>query len=185
MKLQELELKGSWLAKSELHIDDRGSFREWFKSDEVKSVTGLDFIVKQSNISISKKNSIRGMHFSTSPLGQSKWITCVAGSVWDVVVDIRLNSPTFKKWAGIQLSEDSGLSLLAGKGFAHGFLALENNSAISYLLTSEYSPSEEFGFNPLDPSLSIDWKIENPIMSQKDLSAPTLDEFFSRRNLLS
>jgi dTDP-4-dehydrorhamnose 3,5-epimerase len=185
MKLQEMELKGAWLAQSQVHIDDRGSFREWFKLDEVKNTTGFDFIVKQSNISISKKNTIRGMHFSISPIGQSKWITCVAGSIWDVIVDIRPGSPTFKKWVGIELSENSGLSLLAGHGFAHGFLALEDHSAISYLLTSEYSPNEEFGFNPFDPNLSIDWKVENPILSQKDSNSLTLDELYASRNLLS
>jgi dTDP-4-dehydrorhamnose 3,5-epimerase len=185
MKLQETELKGAWLAQSQVHVDDRGSFREWFKYDEVKNTTGLDFIVRQSNISISQKNTIRGMHFSISPIGQSKWITCVAGSIWDVIVDIRPGSPTFRKWAGIELSENSGLSLLAGRGFAHGFLALEDHSAISYLLTSEYSPSEEFGFNPLDSNLSIDWKVENPILSQKDSNAPTLNELYTSRNLLS
>ena len=132
-----------------------------------------------------KRGALRGLHLQIAPRSEAKLVRCIRGAIWDVIVDIRPGSPTFRKWAGIELSENSGLSLLAGHGFAHGFLALEDHSAISYLLTSEYSPSEEFGFNPFDSSLSIDWKVENPILSQKDSNAPTLNELYTSRNLLS
>ena len=97
MKFEELAIKGVWLAHSPIHADSRGSFREWFKPAELLSATGQNFDVMQSNISISHRGVLRGIHYSLAEYGQGKWITCITGSIWDVVVDIRPSSPTFKK----------------------------------------------------------------------------------------
>jgi dTDP-4-dehydrorhamnose 3,5-epimerase len=160
MNFEELAIKGVWLAHSPIHADSRGSFREWFKPAELLSATGQNFAVMQSNISISHRGVLRGIHFSLAEHGQGKWITCITGSIWDVVVDIRPSSPTFKQWVGIPLNSQSGHSVLVSEGLGHGFISLEDNTAVSYLLTSPYSPAEEHEISPLDSELSISWPIE-------------------------
>jgi dTDP-4-dehydrorhamnose 3,5-epimerase len=110
--MKELEIKGAWLANSPIYRDDRGLFREWFKATTLTSPASDDFAVMQANISVSQKGVIRGIHYSLVLEGQSKWITCVAGSIWDVIVDIRPTSPTFKKWVSVDLNADSGDSIL-------------------------------------------------------------------------
>jgi dTDP-4-dehydrorhamnose 3,5-epimerase len=174
MIIQKLEIDGSWIASSPEVSDSRGSFREWFKASDFELATGRKFQVLQSNISISQCGAIRGIHYSLSPQGQGKWITCITGSIWDVIVDIRPSSPTFKKWIPILLSENSGTSVFISEGLGHGFLALEDNSAVSYLLTTEYSPNEEFGINPFDSELQISWPTSLPLLSRKDSEAKSL-----------
>jgi dTDP-4-dehydrorhamnose 3,5-epimerase len=174
MELEELEIKGAWLAKSPIHMDDRGFFREWFKSSDVISEIGQNFTVAQANISTSNKGVIRGIHFSTALEGQGKWVTCVSGSIWDVVVDIRPESPTFKKWIGTTLNSKCGESIYLSEGLGHSFISLEDNSTVTYMLTSPYSPLEELGIHPLDPDLSISWPLQNHYLSPKDSTSPNL-----------
>jgi dTDP-4-dehydrorhamnose 3,5-epimerase len=183
MDIKELEIKGAWIARSPVHHDDRGHFREWFKSKELEIATGFDFEVTQANISTSNKGVLRGIHYSLARDGQGKWITCISGSIWDVVVDIRPSSPTFKHWIGIELKADGGEAIFVSGGLGHGFISLENNSTVAYLLTSEYSPMEEFEISPLDPELEISWPLAELILSEKDRLAPTLQEQFSAGNL--
>lgn len=175
MKIEKLAINGVWLGQSPILDDDRGQFREWFKAADFSEATGRKFDVQQSNISTSKKGVLRGIHYSIAQEGQGKWVTCVVGSIWDVVVDIRPSSPTFRKWIGMQLSEGDGKSVFISEGLGHAFISLEENSVISYLLTSAYAPSEEFEINPLDPELAIEWPNSlTLIMSAKDSSAPSL-----------
>ena len=176
MEISELAIKGAWIAHSPTHADNRGSFQEWFKEEEIEIATGRSFFVRQANISSSNKGVIRGIHYSLAGEGQGKWITCISGAIWDVVVDIRPTSPTFKKWVGIELNGLSGSSIFLSEGLGHGFISLEDNSTVAYLLTSKYSPNEEFEIHPLDPELGINWPIENPSLSLKDQNAPTLQE---------
>lgn len=116
MKLTPLGIEGAWVAHSDLWNDERGFFREWFKAEEVYEATGLNFSIQQANISQSHSGVIRGIHYSLAQEGQAKWITCVAGSLIDVVVDIRPNSPTFKKIEYIELTPENGVSVLVGPG---------------------------------------------------------------------
>jgi len=175
VEIEKLGIEGAWFARSPVHTDSRGSFREWFKSADVKNAIGRSFEVAQSNISISGNNVLRGIHYSMAPSGQGKWITCLSGSIWDVVVDIRPNSPTYKKWLGFILDGTSGDALFISEGLGHGFLSLKNNSIVSYLLTSPYSPLEEFEIDPLDSELGITWPGLNFQMSPKDSGAPSLN----------
>ena len=174
MHIEEMGINGAWLAKSTIHRDSRGSFREWFKADEISQITGRNFEVQQANISISNKGVIRGIHYSLAVVGQAKWVTCVSGSIWDVVVDIRPNSPTFKEWVGVQLDAKHGNAIFLSENLGHAFIALEENTVVSYLLKSKYSSEQEFEINPLDPELAIPWPYTFPILSQKDAEAPTL-----------
>lgn len=183
MKITPLEINGVWLVESPVWSDIRGTFREWFKSNEILQITGQEFLAVQSNISRSDKGVIRGIHYSLAPNGQAKWVTCVEGSILDVVVDVRRSSPTFGKYLTISLHGDQGNSLFIEGGLAHGFLAIEDKTMVSYMLNSPYMPELEYEIQPLDPDLGIDWKFEllagtKVIMSQKDAEAPTLTQRF-------
>ena len=185
MKLTPLGINGAWLAESPVWSDERGFFREWFKSEEVKAATGRDFGIEQANISISAAGTLRGIHYSLAPRGQAKWITCVSGSIQDVIVDIRLDSNTFGQWIDVEIKGDSGKAVLIGDGLGHGFLALENNTAVAYLVTTPYSPSYEFEINPLDKNIGIKWGMDLSSLnfSKKDTNAPTLLERKFKREL--
>ena len=180
MELQKLKLEGAWKASLATNSDDRGEFREWFKGSEFENSLGLKFEVAQGNFSRSKKGVIRGVHFSTAEKGQGKWITCIGGSIWDVLVDLRPTSPTFKKWVGINITADEGTCVFVPMGFGHAFVSLEEDSTVVYLLSSEYSPEEEFGINPFDSDLNIDWPTGDLILSQKDKSAPNLKDIMNK-----
>jgi dTDP-4-dehydrorhamnose 3,5-epimerase len=179
VKIQELAIKGAWITESPVHTDNRGLFREWFKAEACEEATGRAFNVLQANISHSHQGVLRGIHYSLAPGGQGKWVSCVSGSIWDVVVDIRPSSPTFKNWLGVPLHSQSGQSLFISEGLGHGFIALEDNTAVSYLLTSPYSPHEEYVISPFDPDLAIAWPTSSPQMSIKDLGASSLMEMFT------
>jgi dTDP-4-dehydrorhamnose 3,5-epimerase len=188
MKLTPLEIEGAWLAESPVWSDARGFFREWFKAEDVKAVTGFDFSIQQANISQSQRGVIRGIHYSLAPQGQAKWVTCVQGSIIDVIVDIRPKSPTYKKYIVVDLQGNEGRALLIGPGLGHGFIALEDNTFISYLLSSPYSPEFEFEIKPTDPEINIDWQLQliggvDIVISSKDAQAPTLAEQFAEGKL--
>jgi dTDP-4-dehydrorhamnose 3,5-epimerase len=179
MKITPLGIDGAWLAEAPVWGDERGFFREWFKREEVLSATGVDFPVQQGNISMSRKGVIRGIHYSLVSQGQAKWLTCVAGAFLDVIVDIRPNSPTFKKIEYINFSAGDGQSILIGSGLGHGFISLEEHSSICYLLSSPYAPEHEFEILPTDKELNISWesnleKSTKFVFSSKDAGAPTL-----------
>jgi len=181
MELTPLGIEGAWLAESPVWRDDRGFFREWFKREEIFSKTGIDFSAQQANISVSNKGVIRGIHYSLAPEGQAKWITCVTGSIIDVIVDIRPNSPTYKKVEYINLKGNESRSLLIGEGLGHGFIALEDGTSLSYLLSSPYLPEAEFEIVPTDETLKVNWLREldgefGIVLSLKDAQAPTLED---------
>ena len=177
MKLTSLGIKGAWLAESPVWRDDRGFFREWFKSENIKQVVGHEFNVEQANISSSVKGTVRGIHYSLAAKGQAKWVTCVSGLIKDVIVDIRPNSKTFGRWIEVELSGTSGNAVLIGEGLGHGFISLAEISTVVYLVSSPFSPPEEFEINPLDPAIGINWGIPHSELkiSEKDAHAPMLE----------
>jgi dTDP-4-dehydrorhamnose 3,5-epimerase len=185
MKFQPLGIQGAWLIESEVFNDERGSFREWFKSDEVKSATGVDFSVAQANVSTSARGVIRGIHYSLAPDGQAKWVTCTSGRILDVIVDIRPSSPTFTKWVQVELNSENGKAVFIEANLGHAFLSLETLSTASYLLTSTYSPSDELGINPFDPEIEIKWPVPNSemIISAKDQKSNSLSQLNSEGKL--
>jgi len=178
MELIPLGFEGVWLAESPVWNDERGFFREWFKSTDFKNTTGREFGIEQANISLSSRGTLRGIHYSIAPRGQAKWITCVTGSIKDVIVDIRPDSKSFGQWIEVELSGDSGKAVLICEGLGHGFLALEDNTAVAYLVSTPFSPTDEFEINPLDEKIGINWGMDlNALkISEKDKNAPTLAE---------
>ena len=185
MELTPLGIDGVWIAQSPVWSDDRGFFREWFKSADMEVATGRDFGIEQANISLSSRGTLRGIHYSIAPRGQAKWITCVAGSMKDVIVDIRSDSQTFGKWIEVELSGSSGKAVFISEGLGHGFVALEDNTAVAYLVSTPFSPTDEFEINPLDENIDINWGIDLTELriSDKDKNAPTLIERFTEGKL--
>jgi len=179
--MEELPIVGAWLITSPVWPDNRGNFREWFKSSKFFEITGKVFEVNQANISISKKGTVRGIHYSMVPKGQHKWVTCVMGSIVDVVVDLRHTSLTYGKSVSIELKAGDGRAVFIEHGLGHGFVALEDQTAVTYLVSSEYQPNFEYSINPMDADLAINWKSNldpdtDLIISGTDSSAPSMRE---------
>ena len=181
MKTTSLGIDGAWLIESQTYPDDRGMFREWFRYDLSKNSGIPRFEVMQANTSISARGVIRGLHFSSDLDGQSKIVTCTSGSIMDVVVDFRRNSPSFGKSVTLEIDANSGFSLYISSGLGHGFQALADSTSVTYLLDAEYNPEKEFAIYPLDLDLAIDWKISPRVLSARDNCSPSFKSFFSEK----
>lgn len=147
--------------------DKRGFFMETYKHSEFAK-SGIKEKFVQENHSYSKQNVLRGLHYQIAPRAQAKLVRCVLGKIFDVAVDIRKNSPTYKKWVGVVLSAKNKKEILIPKGFAHGFCVLSKQAEIIYKTSSEYSPRHEKGIIYNDPKISIKWPIKKPLISEKD-----------------
>ncbi len=174
MDLVETEIAGCFVAESRVFGDERGFFREWFKAEDFAGV-GVDFRAEQSNLSHSTRNVVRGLHYSLAPRGQAKVVTCVYGTLDDVIVDVRIGSPTFGRVVVVPLGADLGRTVYLPAGVAHGFCATSDLAALAYLLSSPYDPSVELEIHPMDAELNVPWPLSGPaILSEKDGAAPTL-----------
>ena len=158
--------------------DERGYFLESWNESNLNKFLGREIKFTQDNISKSKKNVIRGLHYQIKPNPQAKLIRCLSGSIFDVAVDIRINSKTFGQWAGIKLSENNKFQLLIPEGFAHGFLSLENDSILYYKTTNKWHKELERTILWNDKEIDILWPLLNqtPIISQKDANAISLSD---------
>lgn len=176
MTFTPLKIKGVWLHTPKVWPDDRGTFHEVFKLSLISEQLGREFQVKQVNQSTSAAGVLRGIHWTDSPEGQAKYVSCPKGAIWDVVVDLRPNSETYGQWDARTLSAENGQSLLISEGIGHAFLALENETVANYLCTSEFNPASDKAISPLDPILDISFSqkarelgIQDLKMSPKDL----------------
>jgi len=179
MQVRELDIPGAWEITPAIHGDSRGLFFEWLTDREFRGFTGHRLDVRQANCSVSSAGVLRGLHFAQLPPSQAKYVTCVSGSVFDVVVDIRLGSPTFGRWAAVVLDDRDRRTIYISEGLAHGFLALQDNSTVMYLCSSEYNPQREHTICATDPAVGIDWPLVDgaaPSLSDRDAAAPSLDE---------
>jgi dTDP-4-dehydrorhamnose 3,5-epimerase len=175
---RELAVPGAWEITPQVHTDSRGLFYEWFTDPSFSAFAGHRLDVHQANCSVSASGVLRGLHFAQVPPSQAKYVTCLHGSVFDVVVDIRVGSPTFGQWDAVVLDARTRRSVYLSEGLGHGFLALEDDSAVTYLCSAGYSPEREHTINALDPALDIAWPAVDggPIMSGRDRDAPTLEQ---------
>ncbi|MBS3943900.1 MAG: dTDP-4-dehydrorhamnose 3,5-epimerase, partial [Melioribacter sp.] len=152
--------------------DDRGFFARAFCIKEFE-MNGLCHNIVQINNSLSKDaGTLRGMHYQLAPKSEDKIVRCISGRLYDVIIDLRPESKTFKNWFGVELSAENRLSLYVPKGFAHGFITLEENTEAFYLVTEFYSPENERGIRYNDPEFNIKWPIEPKVISDKDLNHP-------------
>jgi dTDP-4-dehydrorhamnose 3,5-epimerase len=183
MTFQATSIPGAWLFSANSLNDSRGSFQESFRLDHIEETLNRAFSVRQINQSVSKAGVVRGIHFAVNPPGQAKYVACTRGSVWDIVVDLRLSSPTFGASVGTLLTAENGAAVLIEKGLGHAFVSLEDDSSVNYLCDEYYSPENEYGLSAFDPELNLDlpaiatkYKIDQWLLSEKDRSAPGLAE---------
>jgi dTDP-4-dehydrorhamnose 3,5-epimerase len=155
MTFTPLKIEGVWLHTPMVWPDERGAFHEVFKLSNISEQLGREFEVKQVNQSQSLAGVIRGIHWTESSEGQAKYVSCPKGALWDVVVDLRPDSPTYGHWEARTLSEENGHSLLISEGIGHAFLSLEDGTVANYLCTTEFNPAADKTISPLDPVLSI------------------------------
>jgi dTDP-4-dehydrorhamnose 3,5-epimerase len=175
MIFTELELKGAFLIEVKKIQDDRGFFgRAWCQKEFEEH--GLNGNVKQINTSLTlKKGTIRGMHYQVDPYQETKFIRCTRGRIYDVIIDLRPDSPTFMKWVGNELSADNYKMVYVPGNFAHGFVALEDQSEVYYPVTEFYTPGAERGIRFNDRAFNIQWPIPIEVVSEKDASHPDFD----------
>ena len=177
MQLRETGIEGLLVLEPRVYQDPRGYFFESYHRDLLKD-HGIDLDFIQDNQSRSTQGVIRGLHFQIEPHAQTKLVRVTEGSIYDVAVDMRRESPTFGQWYGLELSSDNFLQLLIPKGFAHGFSVLSNHATLYYKCDDYYHPRSELGIRFDDPDLGIDWKIDpgKAIISEKDRSLPYMKQ---------
>ena len=173
--MEPLSIDGAWAFTPPIHRDERGSFHEWFRSGEFTDTLGYPLEVAQGNCSVSRRGVIRGIHFADVPPGQAKYVSCVAGAILDVVVDLRVGSPTYAAWAAIRLDEENRRTVFLSEGLGHSFMALSEQATVLYLCSTPYAPGREHSVHALDPDIAIEWPADvKPILSEKDATAPSL-----------
>jgi dTDP-4-dehydrorhamnose 3,5-epimerase len=178
VQIRELSVPDAYEITPVQHRDDRGVFLEWYRFDRLEEAVGHPLNLRQANTSVSRKGSVRGIHFADIPPGQAKYVTCTRGAVLDFTIDIRVGSPTFNEWDSVQLDEVDRRAVYIAEGLGHCFVALTEDATVSYLVSDTYSPGREHGINPLDPEIALDFNlnIEQLLLSPKDMSAPTVAE---------
>lgn len=177
--IHDLPLPGVWVNTPRIFPDDRGTFLEWFEADAVADKLGYPLDIPQANLSTSAEGVVRGIHYADVPPGQAKYVTCVAGRILDIIVDLRRGSATFGRHITVELSADNRRGLFLPVGVGHGFVvpAGAGPATVCYLVSEGYSPGTEHGVNPVDPELGIDWSAaglteDGLILSAKDRQAP-------------
>ncbi|NLU68541.1 dTDP-4-dehydrorhamnose 3,5-epimerase family protein [Streptomyces sp. HNM0574] len=175
MRVEETPVPGVYVVTPRAHRDPRGDFFEGMRADLLEEATGEPFVPRQINYSSSRRNTLRGLHGVTVPPGQAKYVTCVRGAFRDIVVDLRLGSPTFGRCHVTELDAESGRSVLVPEGVGHGFLTHADDTCICYVLSSTYVPGTQIDIDPLDRELALPWGFtRRPLMSEKDARAPSL-----------
>jgi len=178
MQFENTPLNGCYVIHTTPFVDRRGAFARFFCSTELKALLGNRQIVNVNFSRTEERGSIRGMHFQYPPMAEMKFVRCIKGSVYDVVIDIRKKSSTFLKWYGIILTAESMDMLCIPEGFAHGFQVLENSSEMLYLHTEYYSKIHEGSLHYADPILAIKWPLKPQVVSKKDQTHLHIDDTF-------
>ena len=181
MQIRELSVPGAWEFTPRLHGDDRGIFLESFKASEFEKAVGRPFDLRQVNTSVSAAGVLRGIHYTETPPGQAKYVTCVHGAFLDVIVDLRPDSPTFGTWDTVLIDDTDRRSVYLSDGLGHALLSLADGSTATYLCSLEYSPEFDRDLDAFDPDLAIDWPTTGRdgqpltyVRSPKDAAAPSL-----------
>jgi len=172
MIFKETNLKGAYIIELEPLEDERGFFARSFCLEEFKK-NGIDFNIVQCNISYNKsKGTLRGMHYQIKPYEEAKLVSCTSGAIYDVIIDLRPDSPTYCQWFAVELTEENYKMLYIPKGFAHGFQTLEDNTVVFYQMSEFYYPECARGVRWDDSTFEIEWPLSEQVMSKKDLSYP-------------
>ncbi|TFC86130.1 dTDP-4-keto-6-deoxy-D-glucose epimerase [Cryobacterium sinapicolor] len=178
MKIRELSIPDSYEITPKQFGDDRGVFLEWYRFDRLEETIGHSLKIAQANTSVSKRGSVRGIHFADIPPSQAKYVTATHGAVLDYVIDIRVGSPTFGQWDSVLLDDMDRRAIYIAEGLGHCFVALTDDATVSYLVTAPFNPGREHGINPLDSDIGLVFPPEagELLLSPKDTDAPSLTE---------
>jgi len=178
VEIRELSIKGAFEITPILRGDDRGVFLEWYRFDLLSQAVGHPLDLRQANTSVSKRGTVRGIHFADIPPSQAKYVTATRGAIIDYVIDIRVGSPTFGQWDSVRLDEVDRKAIYLAEGLGHAFVALTDDATVSYLVSSTYNAGREHGINPLDPEVGLIFPEEagELSLSPKDTEAPSLAE---------
>lgn len=175
--IRPLSIAGAWEYTPRVFSDSRGSFAETYAFEILESAIGHRLSIAQMNTSVSAAGVVRGIHFADVPPGQAKYVSCASGRILDVIVDIRVGSPTFGSWTSVVLDSQTRNAVYIAEGLGHGFCSLADDSVVTYACSSRYNPAAEHEVNPLDPAIGIDWGWQGPLLlSEKDAQAPTLEQ---------
>jgi dTDP-4-dehydrorhamnose 3,5-epimerase len=177
MKSEALRIAGAKLLTTPVFTDVRGSFEVFWEQSDL-AAAGLSFSPSNAHHSYNTRaGTIRAFHFQRPPHGQAKLVSCVSGKTWDVILDLRPESPTFREWEAVELAAASGTAVYIPRGCAHGFATLQDNSTVAYLIEGEYRPESAAVVCWNDPALGVTWPALEPIISDKDRQAPDLDAY--------
>lgn len=177
MQVRQLAVRDAYEFVPKTFPDQRGLFVAPFQEAALVETLGHPLRLAQTNHSVSRRGTVRGVHFADTPPGQAKYIYCPRGALLDVVVDLRTGSPTFGRWDAVRLDSTDFHAVYLAEGLGHAFIALEDDTAMTYLCSTGYNPTAEHGINPLDPGLDLPWPADlAPILSEKDSTAPSLAE---------
>jgi len=173
-----LSIPGALEFTPEQYRDDRGLFFENYRFESLEEHIGHPFTVRQGNTSVSRRGTVRGIHYALVPPGQAKYVTCARGAVLDYVVDLRVGSPAFGTWDAVRLDDVDRRALYLAEGLGHCFVALTDDATVSYSVSEVYNPQREVGISPLAPEIALELPAEagDPLLSAKDLAAPSLAE---------
>lgn len=181
MDIRPLRIEGAWELTPDQFGDNRGVFLEWYAASAFAAEVGHALDLRQANVSVSAAGVLRGVHFAQVPPSQAKYVGCLSGAVLDVVVDVRVGSPTYGQWDSVLLDDLDRRAVYVSEGLGHAFLSLADGSTVMYLCSAPYAPEREFGIDPFDPALAIDWPTTgqdgNALfyrLSPKDADAPSL-----------
>jgi dTDP-4-dehydrorhamnose 3,5-epimerase len=174
--MQSLGIEGAFVSVPRIFPDHRGSFHTWFRAADLLDDLGYHFELAQANCSVSHQGVLRGVHFSEVPPGQAKYVTCASGAILDVVVDLRVGSPTYLRWAAVPLNDEARQAVFISEGLGHAFVALSPQATVMYFCSTPYAPAIEHGVDPFDPEIGIAWPQDLKfILSDKDASAPSAE----------
>ncbi|MGL4304922.1 MAG: dTDP-4-dehydrorhamnose 3,5-epimerase family protein [Mycobacteriaceae bacterium] len=177
MKVRELPIPGALVFEPEIFPDTRGQFIAPFQQERFITAVGHPLTISQTNLSATVRGAVRGVHFTDVPPGQAKYVYAASGVLLDIVIDLRIGSPTFAQHATVQLDSGLGTAVYLPEGLGHAVLALSDNATIAYLCSTGYNPSIDRAITPLDPELQLPWPSEYElIISEKDRQAPTLSQ---------
>ena len=177
MKIRPLGIEGAWRVEPRQMADERGLFLESFRADKLEAATGQRRDVRQTNVSVQSRGTLRGIHFSDVPPGQTKYVTALTGSFLDFVVNVRVGSPTFGRWDRVLLDTHHRAAVFLEEGLGHALYALEDDSTVMYLCSEVYTPRREREVHPLDPRIGLALPSDPvPLLSDRDTAAPTLEQ---------
>lgn len=175
VRARKLAIEGAWEFTPDLHPDVRGMFAVWYDEAIFANALGHPLQVKQVNHALSRRGTIRGIHFAQVPPGQAKYVYCPQGAVLDIVIDLRIGSPTFGQWETVVLDAVSYRATYLAEGLGHAYIAQADDSVLVYLCSERYNPAREFGVNPFDADIGLPWPADMPhILSDRDRDAPRL-----------